>query len=569
MAGLERAGPIGLPVPRPVHWPTVVVASVGMVAVSTLCIWPLCVSKPVIAVPTVLFAGALIAAGIVLRGEPGQGPAAGALILAGALWPLGWIDVWGVEPGKLVAELAAPLALVLTAWAIYRYPDPGQVGRWEHGFLRALALWIVIGRIGVSLCSDPGWHRTLDCVSAGGEAGLGLLFLGQWYARVRKVSGLDRRLMGPVAVAALVAGTASAASPVAQVARLPEPFLDVVFSVESTLLLGVPTAFAIAALRRRLTSTVIADLVQRLRGEPTPENVEDAFQHVLADPDLRVYYWSEDPPGYVDREGQSFDETAATAWLLLPVATAADEPLAVIRANQALSRYPDLVAAAVVVGALAVENVRLQVALRAQVAQVRASRARIIEAGLAERQALERDLNTGALNRILTLIDVLAQRQAQAPGELAEISGYATEQLGQVAVELQDIARGLHPSVLSTAGLVEAVCRISRAQPIPVSVDLPERPFPISVQVAAYYVISEAITNAVRHARATQIFVLGIDTGKTLLLTVKDDGCGGATTDRGTGLLGLSERLHALDGDLSVVSPEGQGTVLMAEIPCG
>jgi signal transduction histidine kinase len=569
MAGLEQAGPIGLPVPRPVHWPTLVLASVGMVAVAALCLWPLCQSKPVIAAPTVLFAGALIAAGIVLRAEPGQGPAAAALILAGALWPLGWIDVWGAQPGRLIAELAAPLALVLTAWAIYRYPDPGQVGRWEHVFLRALALWIVLGRIIVALCSDPGWHRALDCVSAGGEAALALLFLGQWYARVRRVVGLDRRLMGPVAVAALVAGTASATSPVAQVARLPESFLDVVFAVQSTLLLGVPTAFAIAALRRRLTSTVIADLVQRLRGEPTPENVEDAFQHVLADPDLRVYYWSEEPPGYVDRDGQGFDETAPTSFLLLPVATAAGEPLAVIRAGPALGRYPDLVAAAITVGALAVENVRLQVTLRAQLAQVRASRARIIEAGLAERQALEGDLNTGALNRILTLIDVLAVRQAEAPGELEEISRYATEQLGQVAAELQDIARGLHPSVLSTAGLLEAVCRISRAQPIPVSVELPDRQFPISVQVAAYYVISEAITNAVRHARASQILVLGVDTGKTLLLTVKDDGCGGATAEGGTGLLGLTERLHALDGELSVVSPEGQGTVLMAEIPCG
>ena len=145
---------------------------------------------------------------------------------------------------------------------------------------------------------------------------------------------------------------------------------------------------------------------------------------------------------------------------------------------------------------------------------------------------------------------------------------YAAGQLSQVATELKDIASGLHPSVLSTAGLVEAVCRMSQAQPIPVSVDLPRRQFPANVEVAAYYVISEAITNAVRHARATRIHVSGVDTGTTLLLTVKDDGQGGANVARGTGLVGLSERLHALDGDLSVLSPEGDGTVLMAEIPC-
>jgi signal transduction histidine kinase len=341
-----------------------------------------------------------------------------------------------------------------------------------------------------------------------------------------------------------------------------------VFAVQSTLLLAVPIAFAAAALRRRLTSTVIADLVDQLRGGPTPENVEQAFRRVLADPDLRVYYWSPDLRSYVDGDGQIFDESQATSSLLLPVATAADEPLAVIRADQALSRYPDLVAAAVSVGALAVENARLQVAIRAQLAQVRASRARIIEAGLAERQSLERDLHTGALTRINTLVDSLSAQKSQ-PAQLAGIVTYAAGQLSQVATELQDIASGLHPSVLSTAGLVEAVCRMSQAQPIPVSVDLPRRQFPANVEVAAYYVISEAITNAVRHAQASRILVSGVDTGTTLLLTVKDDGQGGANVARGTGLVGLSERLHALDGDLSVLSPKGDGTVLMAEIPCG
>jgi signal transduction histidine kinase len=579
-------GAIGLPAARRVRWVALVAATAGATASASACLWPLWSMTPTIAAPTVLFAGALVAAGVILRGEPGQGRAANTLILAGALWPLSWIGVWGSGPAPLIATLASPLALVLTAWAIYRYPDPGQVGRREQWFLRSLALWIIVGRTSVVLTSHPSWqgypsgtwwptlyadhglNQILTYASAGGEALLAPLFLSQWFWRVRRIRGLDRRLMGPVVIAALVAGTASALSPIAQLAHLSDPALTTVFSVQATLLLAVPTAFAVAALRRRLTSTVIADLVERLRGEPTPENLEQAFQQVLADPELRVYYWSPDLHGYVDRDGRDFDESQQTSSLLLPVATAQDEPLAVIRADQALGRYPDLVDAAVCVGALAVQNARLQVAIRAQLAQVRASRGRIIEAGLAERQALERDLHTGALTRIRTLLDSLTAQQDWEPDRLTGIVNYATGQLVQVADELQDIAGGLHPSILSTVGLSEAVCRMSRAQPIPVLVNLPPRPFPSSVEVAAYYVISEAITNAVRHARASQVLVRGVDTGTSLLVTIKDDGRGGANVGLGTGLVGLRERLSALDGDFSVRSPRGEGTVLIAEIPC-
>jgi signal transduction histidine kinase len=319
-------------------------------------------------------------------------------------------------------------------------------------------------------------------------------------------------------------------------------------------------------------------MVDQLRGEPTPENVEQAFRHVLADPGLRVYYWSDELSSHVDRDGQIFDHQAidgglddphGTHSLLLPVTTADDEPLALIRADQALDRYPDLVAAAVSVGALAVQNARLQVATRAQLAQVRASHTRIIEAGLAERQALERGLHTGALTRILGLVDYLSDERNLALPQLRDIVHYATDQLCQVADELQDIASGLHPSILSQAGLVEAVNRMSQAQPVPVAVDLPRRRFPVSVEVAAYYVISEAVTNAIRHAQATKINIDGVDLGESLRVTIRDDGQGGADVALGTGLIGLRERLQALDGDLSLVSRRGEGTTLMAEIPCG
>ena len=574
-----------LALPKPIRWAVVVAATIVAVAVASVCVGPLWTSDPQVALPTVLFAGALIAAGTILRSEPGQRSAAGALIVAGCLWPLGWIEKWGNGPWTLLALFGSPLALVLTAWAICRYPDAGQVGERERWLLRALAFWIIIGRLSVVVTSYPTWQEypsstwwptlradhslndILSYLSAAGEAALAVSFLGQWFWRVRRIRGLDRRLMIPVVVAALIGGIASAASPIAQLAGFSEPVVNQVFAVQSTLLFGVPVAFAVAALRRRLASTVIADLVGRLRGEPTPENVEQAFRQVLADPELRVYYWSPDLEDHVDRAGRPFDRSPNGTSLLLPVTTAANEPLAMIRADQALRRYPDLVAAAVSVGALAIQNAQLQVATRAQLAQVRASHARIVEAGQAERRVLERDLQTGALARILALIDSLAEEPVPPVPELTGIVSHATDQLTQVAAELQDIARGLHPSILNTVGFVEAVRTMGLAQPVPVTVDLPEGEFPPGVEVAAYYVVSEAITNAVRHARAGRISISGADMGGMLRLTVTDDGRGGADITRGTGLAGLEERLRALDGRLTLISPRGAGTTLVAEIP--
>ena len=576
--------------PRRLHWLALVSATVIAATAATVWMGPLWSTNVKIAAPTALFAGALVAAGAILRSEPGQGPASVSLILAGCLWPLGWTNpAWG-GPWPLVAVLISPLALVLIAWSIYRYPDPRQVGPLERGFLTALTSWILLGRSAVVLTSYPSWlahpdsswwptlyadhglNEVLRYASAGGQALLAVPFLVQWLLRVRRVRGLDRRLMVPVVVAALIAGTTSAATPLAKVAGLPKPALDVVLAIQAMLLLSVPIAFAVAALRRRLSSIVIADMVEQLRGEPTPEHVERAFQQVLADPDLQVYYWSSELQSHVDRDGQVFDGTLAEDRLLLPVTSAHDEPLAVIRADRALERYPDLVAAAVSVGALAVQNARLQVATRAQLAQVRASHTRIIEAARAERQALEKGLHSGALTRILALIDYLSQDDDPAPAPMREIPDtvrYAADQLIQVAGELRDLAGGLHPSVLSQAGLAEAVDRMSQAQPVPMMVDLPQRRFPSGIEAAAYYVISEAVTNAIRHAQASRITVNGVHQDGDLLVTIRDDGCGGADVERGTGLSGLRERLQALDGDLALLSPAGEGTTLTAVIPCG
>jgi signal transduction histidine kinase len=585
--GNDGGPPVGRP--RPVPWLAALLAGSVVTAVASVGVSSIWSSRPELAAPTVAFAGALVAAGVILAREPGQRGAGRALVLAGCVWPLSWVEAISRGPFHLVAFLAAPLTLVLAAWAIFGYPDPAAVGRGERRFLTALTFWLLIGRLVVVLSSDlaahrqpgtawwpmvqtdPGLHHWIALISSLGEVVLATGFLALWVRRSRTIRGLDRKLMLPVVGSAAFAGTASMSASVTQVLGLRGHLLDDILVIQTMLLLTVPVAFVVATVRRRLASVVIADLLPRLRVDRTPERLEAAFRDVLDDPGLEIHYWAAEIGVYVDRHGStSADPGGETGHhgLLLPITSTNGARLAMIRADQALWRYPDLVEAVGSAAGLAIENARLQVEARAQLELVRASHARIVAAQLAERQALERDLDDGALRRVQGLLGQLeGPSSVSLPPGLEEAVGYAAEQLRLTVGELREIAAGLHPSILDQVGLAEAVRRIGAGQPVPVEVDLPERGLPLPAQVAGYFVAAEAITNAVRHADATRIDVRGADTGGSLRLTIEDDGRGGADVAAGTGLNGLSERVRAAGGTLQLDSPPGAGTTLTAEIP--
>ncbi|GAB6900572.1 sensor histidine kinase [Kineosporia succinea] len=566
-------------------WLAALLAGSTVTAVASIGISSLWAKNPALAAPTVVFAGALVAVGVILAREPGQGPAGRAIVLAGCVWPLSWVEEITRGPLHLVSFLAAPLTLVLAAWAIFGYPDPASVGRAERRFLFSLTAWVLVGRVLVvvssdlaaerdhgaawwpTVQSDPGFHRTLAYVSSVGEVLLATGFLILWVRRSRRIRGLDRKLLLPVAGAAAIAGTASMCGSLAQVMGVRGDLLDDILVLQTTLLLTVPVAFVVATVRRRLASVVIADLLPLLRVERTPERLEEAFRKVLGDPGLEIHYWAAEIGAYVDRHGatkaEPGGETGEEA-LLLPITSTNGSRLAIIRADQALWRYPDLVEAVGSAAGLAIENARLQVEARAQLELVRASHARIVAAQLAERQALEKDLDDGALRRVQDLLTTIEPVEG-----IEDAVGYAAEQLRATVAELREIAAGLHPSILDRLGLAEAVRRIGQAQPVTVAVDLPDRlpGLPMAAQVAGYFVAAEAITNAVRHAAASRIDVRGADTGRTLRLTIEDDGRGGADLAAGTGLSGLDERVRAAGGTLLLESPPGAGTTLTAEIP--
>ena len=204
-------------------------------------------------------------------------------------------------------------------------------------------------------------------------------------------------------------------------------------------------------------------------------------------------------------------------------------------------------------------------------AELTTSRARIVAAADQARRRIERDLHDGAQQRLVSLALQLRAAQAEVPPELGELGAdlarAAAEATGALE-EVREIARGIHPAVLAEGGLRLALKALARRSPIPVDLQVrADRRLPEPVEVSAYYVIAEALTNAARHARASTVTVTVEVAGDVLRVAVRDDGDGGADFARGTGLAGLKDRVEALGGRLFLHSPPGAGTSLRAELP--
>jgi signal transduction histidine kinase len=214
----------------------------------------------------------------------------------------------------------------------------------------------------------------------------------------------------------------------------------------------------------------------------------------------------------------------------------------------------------------------LDAELRRRLEELRASRARIVEAGDAERRRLERDLHDGAQSRLVALKLLLssARLRARRGGEDVDaMIGQAIDELDTSLSELRELARGIHPAVLTDRGLEPALQTLASRAPVPVTVDADEgERLPGAVESAAYFVVSEALANVAKYAQATQAAVAVHRANGLVTVDVTDDGIGGADAARGSGLRGLTDRVAALDGTLSLESPAGGGTHLHAEIPC-
>jgi signal transduction histidine kinase len=540
---------------------------------------------------------ALIGAGLYIWWGRGERRSGFLLAMAGLAWYVAEWDNPGIGIGVVftVGLVAHALAPAVVAHGVLAYPFGRLSSRLERlaitvayvdaalvlGFLPAL--FFDPGRQGCSLCppnllvldSRPELVETLNRlgVSFGlaWTVGLAAICIG----RLARSSAPLRRVTAPV----LVGGTAYLLLVLLDMfhslprgLRVNDQFEYRVWLGQAAALCAIGLGVAWSWLLRRRTRSVMAALVVDLGESPPAGGLREVLARSLGDPDLKIAYPLSDPERLVDATGRTVARGDHSGRAVTPLVRHG-HTVALLFHRPGLLDDPAVVDEVVAATRLALENDRLQAEVLAQLKDLRASQARIVATGDAERRRLERDLHDGAQQRLVGLS--LALRLARAklgphpdPNLVALID--RTEDALRMAIdELRDLAHGIYPAVLTDEGLSAAVEALAYRVSTPIEiVEMPEERFPSPVESAAYFLIAEVTGSIASRAGASATTVDARHDGKRLVIEVTHDGVGGADRDPGSGFTDLADRIGALDGKLRVEwTPAGTRTI-QAEIPC-
>ncbi len=399
-----------------------------------------------------------------------------------------------------------------------------------------------------------------------------LLFLAAVWLRWRRATPAERRELAPLWVAVCVVCVVDLMGAFASPFPVVQPFAYLVWELQSLLYVSLPIIFLWGLLSARLARSAVGDLVIQLDRPLPPGELRACLARALVDPPLEVLYARDGLDGWVDAGGQprSLPEPASgPRTKTVTVVERGGQALAALIHDPALDQV--LVQAAAAAAGMAIANERLQAEVRAQLEEVRASRQRIVEAGDAERRRVERNIHDGAQQRMATLalsLAMLRDRAASDPAMAASLDQAAAE-LRQAIAELRELARGIHPAILTEEGLPAAVEALADRSALPVRVlaDFDER-LPWPIEATAYFVVAESLANVTKYARASGARVELSRCNGTLRVAVTDNGVGGADATRGSGLRGLEDRVCAVRGSFRVDNPPDGGTRVLAEIPC-
>jgi signal transduction histidine kinase len=392
---------------------------------------------------------------------------------------------------------------------------------------------------------------------------VGALLVRRW----RTASSPLRRTVVPLFS---TAGLVLALFAIAFLAANPVPTFSRAFRTADQIALAlVPIAFLLGLLRTHLARSGVSDLVVELGRMPAPGRLREALARALGDPSLQLAYWIPESETYVGSDGRHVDVRAAEQQAVT-VLERGGRRVAALLHDPALREHQELLDAVSSAAGLALENERLQAELRSQLEELRTSRARIVEAADDARRRLERNLHDGAQQRLVALsvgLSLVQSRLESDPTTASALLATARDELTLGLAELREIARGLHPAILSR-GLETALGAVADRSQVPVEVHVAEgERLPETVEAAAYYVVSEALTNVARYADATAATVRVVREPGWLRVEVDDNGVGGATIAGGSGLQGLRDRVEAIGGRLELRSPRGEGTQITAFLP--
>lgn len=509
--------------------------------------------------------------------------ATGYAKLAGSLW-------WSQDPEVFAAgHVLVPAYLGGLIYIVLAFPDGRLHSRFERvlfgvtlvGIVPIQLLWLLLG----------GEHHVGQCEGCPEDV-LAITHADDLSLAVHVTQQLAGAVVGALAAAVLLRRWWRASPPL-RFAIAPVLWVGAVTCIAAAVWVGnsavgdplgvaprtvvdlalaaMAVAFLAGLLRTRLARSAVADLVVELSRTQPPGGVRDALARALHDPSLALAYWLPEAGRYVDATGKPVQLPADDDHAVTLVERDSRRVAALVH-DPALREDAELLDSACAAAALALENERLQADLRARLEELQASRARLVEATDSERRRIERDLHDGTQQQLVSIamsLGLVDAKLAQEPERAQALLREARTDLGTALEELRQITHGIHPGALAERGLESALHELAYHARVPFELDVAlSRRLPEEVETAAYYVVSEALTNIAKHAEATGAGVRVSSHNGLAKIEVHDDGRGGATLEGGSGLRGLRDRVEALGGRLEVSSPPGGGTTLTAQIPC-
>lgn len=491
----------------------------------------------------------------------------------GWLWPIvhGVDLLWGVLAGILVLLYhSGRLVGALDGW-IVRIAAVAAVLR----FVASLLL-DGVGPDGCACAANPYVLWPTPALFATVDIGFRLVGVGLVVVVAVRVIVRWLRATGPARTVAFVMPIAL----FAWAATLVYDAVSFAMSAHTPAVLGYISLLAMAAIPMSFVAGLL--FVRGLRGRVSDLMVitrdgvdrpvwEARLARTLRDASLRVYWWDESAGVYRGAQGEPVEPSSlARGAALLPIVSN-DGPIALIRHDRALTDNSRLLTAVATALRLSVDNGRLRGELERTIVEVRESRLRLVEAADDARKRIERDLHDGSQQQLVSLAIALrlARTAAESAGDatVALQLERASAQLAQALTSLRELARGIHPSLLSEGGLELAIPELAAHSPVPVELDVAQQRWPELIESTVYFVVAEALTNVAKYASARRCWV-GIrpDEG-WLVVTVHDNGVGGARLDAGSGIRGLADRVEAVGGVFGLRSPGGEGTTIEARLP--
>jgi signal transduction histidine kinase len=530
-------------------------------------------------------AGLVLGLGAEWLARPGQSLAAAAADLA-----VGWTLIgcglvgWSRRPQSAVGPL---LALTGFAWFCGTLADrrTGVVGVVGAALLflhRGPLCHAIIGYPGGRLSNRPGMIAVAGCYVYAAVVplarsdvltiGVAVVVLAVTVREYARAVGPDRRArVTAIAAAAVLAIPLAGGSLARLMGAGPGGHRAVLLAGYEAVLVLIAAGFLADLLWGRWAQAAVTKLVVDLGGDAEAGTLRARLAHALGDRSLVIGYWLREAGGYVDEGGNAVELPAAGSGRAVTVVEQGRERIAALVHDSAVLNDPGLADSVALAARIALSNVRLQTEVRHRVAELEASRRRLLVAGDVQRRRLREQLQAGAGRRLTGARGILdlAVREAHecADPAAAKRLAAAGKELAEAQADLEKLAAGIHPALLTEQGLGPGLASLAARSPVPVRLVIQSQRLPGVIETAVYFVCSEALANVAKHARATCAEVRVQSDQDVVAVLVADDGTGGADPSAGSGLKGVADRVEALGGRLVVQSPVGGGTRLLAEIP--